>query len=159
MFLVFSPFFSRDFGSSLLSSLWIIFQVGCLFRFHLFGLVGFYLGPSSVTYFSCRFIFFFLFWWVELYSCLTGFWPEASSTGIYRQLYRAGSSCCDDLWEASFQLIFPGVWGSLLVQWFGLSSHHRSLGPTSGLGTKILQAAWHRKKKKKKRNKDQCNIK
>ena len=48
------------FGSSLLSLFWILFQVGCLFNFHLFGLVGFYLAPSSVTYFSCHFIFFVL---------------------------------------------------------------------------------------------------
>ena len=36
----------------------ILFQVGCLFRLCLFGLVGFYLAPSSVTYF---FVISFLF--------------------------------------------------------------------------------------------------
>ena len=41
-----------DFRSSLLSLLWILFQVDCLFPRHLFGLVGFYLAPSSAAYFS-----------------------------------------------------------------------------------------------------------
>ena len=50
--LVFSPFYFQDFGSSLLSLLWILFQVDCLFPLHLFGLVGFYLTPSSVVCFS-----------------------------------------------------------------------------------------------------------
>ena len=30
----------------------ILFQVDCLFPLHLFGLVGFYLAPSSAAYFS-----------------------------------------------------------------------------------------------------------
>ena len=37
---------------SLLSLLWIIFQVDCLFPLHLFGLLGFYLAPSSAVCFS-----------------------------------------------------------------------------------------------------------
>lgn len=39
-------------GSSLLSIFWIIFLGDCLFTLHLFGLVDFYLLPSSATYFS-----------------------------------------------------------------------------------------------------------
>ena len=59
--------------------------------------------------------------------CNIFFWPEASSTGVCRQLCSARSWCLDeDLWEASLQLIFPGVWGSLLVQRFGLGA------PTTG---------------------------
>ena len=52
MFLVFSVFYFEDFGSSLLSLLWILFQVDCLFPIHLFGLVVFYLAPSSAVCFS-----------------------------------------------------------------------------------------------------------
>ena len=48
----FSPFYFQDFGSSLLSLLWILFQVDCLFPLRLFGLVGFYLAPSSAAYLS-----------------------------------------------------------------------------------------------------------
>ena len=47
---IFSIIFLR-FGSSLLSLLWIVFQVDCLFPLHLFGLVGFYLAPSSAVCF------------------------------------------------------------------------------------------------------------
>ena len=50
-FLIFSPFYSQDFGSSLLSLAWIIFQVHCLLPLHLFGLLGFYLAPSSAVCF------------------------------------------------------------------------------------------------------------
>ena len=52
MFLVLSTFYFQDFGSSLLSLLWIRFQVDYLFRIHLFGLVGFCIAPSSTVYFS-----------------------------------------------------------------------------------------------------------
>ena len=52
MLLVFSPFYFQDFGSSLLSLLCILFEVDCLFPLHLFGLVHFYLVPSSAAYFS-----------------------------------------------------------------------------------------------------------
>ena len=48
----FSPFYFKGFGSSLRSLLWILFQVDCLFPLHLFGLVVFYLAPSSAAYFS-----------------------------------------------------------------------------------------------------------
>ena len=47
-------FYFQDFRSSLLSLLWILFRVDCLFPFHLFGLLGFYLAPSSAAYFSRR---------------------------------------------------------------------------------------------------------
>ena len=52
MFIVFSLFYFQDFASCFLSLLWILFQVNCLFPLHLFGLVGFYLAPSSAVYFS-----------------------------------------------------------------------------------------------------------
>ena len=55
MFLVFSPLYFQDFGSSLLSFLLILFQVDSLFPLHLFGLVGFYFALSSAVYF-CFFI-------------------------------------------------------------------------------------------------------
>ena len=51
MFLVFSPFYFPYFGSSLLSLLRILFQIDHLFPLHLFGLVDFYLAPSSAAYF------------------------------------------------------------------------------------------------------------
>ena len=40
---------------------WIIFTVGFLFLLRLFGLVGFHLAPSSVTYFFVVSFFFFFF--------------------------------------------------------------------------------------------------
>ena len=52
MFLVFSPFYFQDFGSSVLSLLCILFQVDFVFPLHLFGLVGVYLASSSAAYFS-----------------------------------------------------------------------------------------------------------
>ena len=52
MFLTFCLFYFQDFGSSLLSLFWILFKVNCLFPLHLFGLVGFYLAPSSAVRFS-----------------------------------------------------------------------------------------------------------
>ena len=52
MFLIFSPFYFQDVGSSLPSLLLILFHVDCLFPLHLFGLVGFYLAPSSAVYIS-----------------------------------------------------------------------------------------------------------
>ena len=55
MFLVFSPFYFQDFGSSLLSLLWIFFQIACLFPLNLFGLLGFL--PCS---FACS-VFLFCF--------------------------------------------------------------------------------------------------
>ena len=41
----------QDFGSSLLSLLWILFRVDCLFPLHFFGLVCFYLAFSSALCF------------------------------------------------------------------------------------------------------------
>ena len=46
------PFFSWDLGSSLLLLLWIFPQGDCLSSFRLVVLLGFYLTPSSRTYFS-----------------------------------------------------------------------------------------------------------
>ena len=48
------PLYFQDFGSSLLSLLWILFQV--LFSVHLFSLVGFYHVPSTAV---CFFLFSF----------------------------------------------------------------------------------------------------
>ena len=60
-------------------------------------------------------------------------WPEASNSGVRRLLVRAGSWCWDeDLWETSLRWIFLRVWGSLLVQLFGLRA------PTAGTMTRPL---------------------
>ena len=48
---IFSLYF-QDFGSSLVLLLLILFQVHCLFHFHLFVLVAFSLAQSSAAYFS-----------------------------------------------------------------------------------------------------------
>ena len=40
----------QDFGSSVLSLLWILFQVDCLSPLHLVTFVGFYFAPSTATY-------------------------------------------------------------------------------------------------------------
>ena len=42
----------QDFGSSVLSLLWILFQVDCLYPLHLVIFVGFYFAPSTATYLS-----------------------------------------------------------------------------------------------------------
>jgi hypothetical protein len=52
MILAFSPFYFLGFWSSLLSLLWVLFQVVCLFPLCLFDFVGFYLIPSFAQYFS-----------------------------------------------------------------------------------------------------------
>ena len=157
MFLVFSPFCFWDFGSSLLSLLWILFQVDCLFHLHLFGLVGFYLAPSSVTYFFCCFLFYFFF---DEWCCipvLLVVWPETSSTGVCRQFDRAGSWCWDEeLWQASLGLILFGVWGSLLVQWFALGAHTtRACARPPAWEPRYckLRGAIKKEKKKEERNK------
>ena len=153
MFLVFSPFCFRDFGSSLLSLLWILFQVGCLFLPYLW----------SCRFLPCSFfcniffcLLFFVFDRLCYISVLLVVWLERSSTGVCRQLDRTGSWCWDeDLWEVSLQLKFLGVWGSLLVQRLGLRA------PSTGVCACPL--AWeprsHKlhgsviKRKKKKRKK------
>ena len=59
-------------------------------------------------------------------------WPEASNSGVRRLLVRAGSWCWDeDLWETSLRWIFLRVWGSLLVQLFGLRA------PTAGASAQL----------------------
>ena len=140
MFLLFSPFCFRDFASSLLSLLWILFQVGCLFCLHLFGLVGFLPCSFVCNIFFCRFSFFFFDGWGYI-PVLLVVWPLASSTAVCRQLGRARSWCREeDLQEASLQLIFPGVWGSLLVQWFGFRA------PTTG--AQAQPPAWEPRSRK-----------
>ena len=145
------PFCFWDPGSSLLSLLWILFQVGCLFP-HLFGLVGFLPCSFICDIFFCHLIFFFLGW--DCVPVLLVVQPEASSTGVCRLLGRAESWCQDeDLWETSLQWVIP--WGlrssvSPVVQTW--SSHHRSSGMTPSLWTKILQAMQGSKKKNKKRS-------
>ena len=87
----------------------------------------------SCRYLPCSFIcniFFCGLIFFDGWSCipvLLVVWPEASSTGVCSQLSRVKSWCWDeDLQETSLQLTFPGVWGSLLVQRFGLGA------PTTG---------------------------
>ena len=46
------PFCFQDFGLSLLSLFWILFHIDSLFPPHIFGLVDFYLIPSTTGYFS-----------------------------------------------------------------------------------------------------------
>ena len=53
-----TPFYFQGFESSLLSFLWIIFQIDCFFPLHLFGLLGFYHVPSSAAHFLCLSIVF-----------------------------------------------------------------------------------------------------
>ena len=151
------PFGFWDFGSSLLSLLWILSHVGCLFPLYLFNLVGFYLTPSSVTYFLLSHIFSFGGW--NYVPVLLVVWPEGSSTGVCGLLGRAGSWCWDeDLWKASLQWIFPGVWGSLLVQWFRLGA------PTTGAQAQPLACEprscklWGVAKNKTKQNKKSRTI-
>ena len=91
------PFFFQDFESSLLSLLWIIFQVDCLSPLHLVVFVCLYL-PSFATYFyailfylnfcvcdflsaGCRFVFPLAYdvssWWVRFVQrFLQPFWWE-----------------------------------------------------------------------------------
>ena len=144
MFLVFSPFCFWDFGSSLLSLLWILFQVGCLFHLHLFDLVGFYLAPlSNIFFFFLMGRAVFLSYWLFGLRCseleFAGSWIEPG-LGVKMRI---------SLW-----LIFPGVWGSLLVQQFGLGA------PTTGPQVQPLaweprstsHMVWQKKERKKKRS-------
>ena len=63
--------------------------------------------------FICNIFFVVSFYFFDVWShipVLLVVWPEASSTEVCRQLCRAGSWCQDeDIWEASLQLIFPGI--------------------------------------------------
>ena len=125
------PFCFGDSGSSLLSLLiftiiTILFQVDCLFPLLFFGFVGFFLAPSSLTYFFAISFFFFL----RSGAVFLSYWLfslRLSTLEFCRLLGRPGSWCWDeDLHETSLWWIFPGVWGSLLVQWFELGA------PTTG---------------------------
>ena len=57
-----APLYFQDFGSSLLSLLWILFQVDCPFSLHLFGLVGFYHAPSSACFSVFSFCLIYYVW-------------------------------------------------------------------------------------------------
>ena len=128
---IFCTFSSR--ASILFLRFWIIFTVITLNSFS-----GRLLISSSFIwsyrFLPCPFIFnpFFvvsLFFFFDGWVCvpvLLVVWPEASSTGVCRLLGRAQSWCRDeDLQETSLQWIFPGVWGSLLVQWSWLGARTR----------------------------------
>ena len=103
--------------------------------------------PCSFIYniFFCHLIFF------DGWDCvpvLLVVWPEASSSGVCRQLDRVGSWCQDEeLQEIPLWLIFSGVWCSVSSVVWTWCSHHRSLGPTPGTWIKILQVLWWGKKK------------
>ena len=147
MFLVFLHLFPR---------FWIIFTIITLNSF------SGRLPILSWFIWSCRFLpCSFVcnntcFWWWCCIPVLLVVWPETSSTGVCRQLDRAGSWCWDeDLWEASIWLMFPGVWGSLLVQRFGLGA------PTTGAQARHpawdprsckLRGAVRKERKKEKRS-------
>ena len=86
------PFLLQDLESSLLSLLWILFQVDCLSPLHLVVLVGFYLAPSAATYFFvisfcqtyCVCGLLSIGCWIS-FSC---FWPlPPSRWGWFRGLY------------------------------------------------------------------------
>ena len=57
-----APLYLQDFRSSLLSILWILFQVDCPFSLHLFGLVGFYHALSSACFFVFSFCLIYCVW-------------------------------------------------------------------------------------------------
>ena len=57
-----APLYFQGFGSSLLSSLWILFQADCPFSLHLFGLVGFYHAPSSACFSVFSFCLIYCVW-------------------------------------------------------------------------------------------------
>ena len=121
-------------ASILFPRCWIIFTIITLNSF------SGRLPISSSFIWSCRFLpcyficdiffaisFFFFFNEWDYVSVLLVVWPEASNTGVCRLLGRAESWCWDEEFcETSFWWIFPRVWGSLLVQWFGLRA------PTTG---------------------------
>ena len=161
MFLVFSPFCSWDFGTFLLSLLWILFQVGCLFCLHLFSLVGFHLARLSVTYYFV--ISFFIFWWVELYSCVTGclawgiqHW-SLQVVGMSRALVLrlgppGGLTPNNSPWHLMFS-VSPAVW-----TW---SSHHRSQAQPLAWEPRFhkLGGAAKKKKKREREKKEEYNKK
>ena len=87
-------FYFQDFGSTLLSLFWILFQVECLFPLHSFYLIDFYYVPSSAACLSVfSFCLIYCVWsllssgwkvvvplncgvcllWVELRQCLVKF--------------------------------------------------------------------------------------
>ena len=141
-----------DLESSLQPLFWICFHVCCLFPLHLFGLLGFYPAPSSVTYFlliSIFFLsFFFFFWWVGVIAL-----QVVLAWGVQlRGLKAVGKSqVFVSRWEPPEDLTPSNIPWSLrlsvsLAIWTQ-SSHHRSSGLTPGLGTKIPQV--YSKKRKK----------
>ena len=70
MFILFSLFYFQDFGWFLLSLLWILFQVDCLFPLHLLGQVVFYLAPSAAAYSSVfPFCLTYCFWGLLFSGC------------------------------------------------------------------------------------------
>ena len=136
IFSILASILFQDFVSFLLSLLWTLFEVGCLFALHLFGLVGFYLAPLSVAYF----LVVSLFWWVRVVC------HDISNTGVCSQFGTARSRYLDG---TSLWLIFQGVWDSVSSVVWTWHPHHRSSSLTPSLGTKILQAAWCGKSKER----------
>ena len=126
------PFYFRDSGTSLLSILWILFQVSCLFPF---------LFIWSCRFLPCSFICNILFCHLTFPFFLMGgivflpYWlfglrlPALEFVSSWVEL---GLAAKMDLWETSVWWIFPGVWGSLLVQWFRLGA------PTTGAQARPL---------------------
>ena len=101
--------------------------------------------------FFCRFIFFFLMGGAVFLSyCLFGLrrpalefagsWIEL---GLGAEMRTSGRLTPIDIPWGLRLSVSPAVW-----TW---SSHHRSSGPTSSLGTKIPQTSWHGKKKKRRK--------
>jgi len=139
---------------TLLSLLWILFQVGCLFPLCFFSLISFYLVPLSVPYFFV--ISFFFFFFFDGWNCIPSLllfglrhqaqefarsWVEM---GLRAEMRTSGRAHTDDPCGLSFSV-------SPVVQTW--HSYHRSSGPTPCLGSKALQAVSPTKKKRQQRRK------
>ena len=149
----FSYIFFSICASILLLRFWIIVIVNSfsdrLPILSLFDILDFYPAPLPVIY-SFVFLFFYFFYGQVYVPVLLVFWSEASSTGACRQLVGARFWCWDeDLGENSQLLIFPVVWGSLLVQWSGLSAPTIGARPEpQPVNQGTMQIACHGGKKK-----------
>ena len=123
------PFYFQDFESFLLSLLWILFQIDCLFPLHLFGLMGFYLCFFIWGMFLCLFIFFNLlclwspFFGLDGYS--TQLWSLPPWMGLDQCLVKV--SWLGDLFLCS------GEWSWILSLWRAVSCPVVCFGLSMGL--------------------------
>ena len=107
LILAFPPFCFWDlyhyFGASLLSFLWILFQVDCLFPLCLVSLVGLYLAPSSATYSS---VVSFLSNLLCLWSSFHRLQGYSSSSGVCPWWVRLVQGCVNSWWKR----LGPALW-------------------------------------------------